>query len=114
MEMKPPGSQFADWIQLGLEAIPVLLVSMFGGLVNILNTKKSGFSVGLFFTGLITAGFVGLIIDSLCGNMGVSGSGRFIAISMGGYCSRDILALLKSWFLNRVCKTLQDKESPKK
>lgn len=114
MEVKPPDNMVAEWFRITLEAIPVILVSMFGGLINILNSKKAGFSFGLFFTGLLTAAFVGLIVDSLCAHLGISGSGRFVATSLGGYCSRDLLTLMKSWFMDKAKKIAdQDKDDKK-
>ncbi len=91
------------------ESLPAILLAMFGGAVNMLNSKDKQFSWRWFFIGIITAGFVGYVMSTLMCGYGVNEHVSKVAIAISGYSANDILRVLKEKLIERI--TNHDKKS---
>lgn len=102
MDIKP--TPLSGWVDILLEAFIPVVLAIFGNLVNLLNTKKPYFSFQLWLSGIATSILVGLIIAFSCINMGFNNYVTAISSSIGGYCARDFLLIIKKSFLSKVEK----------
>ncbi len=87
-----------------LQLLPVLLLSALGGAVAYLNKPKSEFSWWFLLIGIITAGFVGLVVHFLLQSTSWPAGVQASAVAISGYASRDVLFLLKARLLRTVKK----------
>ncbi len=86
--------------------IPVIFLAAVGGAVSSLNRPKDEFSWWFFLIGIVTAVFVGLVIHFLLQTTDLQDGIQSAAIAISGYASRDVLYLLKKYFLNKAKKEL--------
>lgn len=82
--------------------LPAILLAMFGGVISVLNTKNKEFTWRWFLTGVLTAGFVGMIMDSFLCAYDISPHIRTAVISISGYSSNDLLQVLRDKLIERV------------
>lgn len=83
---------------------PVILLSVFGGVVSYINTPKRYFSWWFMLVGVVTAAFVGLVVNFLLATTSLPDGIKSAAIAVSGYASRDVLFLLKSRLLDVIKK----------
>ncbi|MCP3943229.1 MAG: hypothetical protein GY710_17320 [Desulfobacteraceae bacterium] len=86
--------------------IPVALLSILGGVVNYINKPKEQFSLWIMLAELITALFVGLVVHFLLQSTSLPPGIKSAVIALSGYVSRDVLFLLKRFFLSKIKKEL--------
>ena len=87
--------------------LPIAL-ALFGGLVSLF-TRPTPFSVRFFLGGLFAAAFVGLLINIACIHFQYPETVKAVAVSLGGYCARDLLALAREQVLKVAAKKMGDK-----
>lgn len=83
--------------------IPGIGLSIFGGLVRIFNSKEH-FSLIVILSEFITSMFVGIIVFLSIHDLPISVYMQGAIVGMSGYCSRDILQLLKSKTIKTIKK----------
>ena len=95
--------QLSDDIIFILTAIEI---AVFGGVVNWLMGEKRS-AAGLF-TGIIVAGFVGLLTGELCRHYGITGPGAFFLIGSSGLASETLVKMFKRFTVSRIEALLKD------
>jgi len=95
-----------ECIDAAIKLVPVILLSVLGGVVSQLQRKKEEFSWWWLLVGIITAAFVGLIVHFLLQTTAFPDGLKSAVIAISGYASRDVLILLKEKFLNRLKKEI--------
>lgn len=84
--------------------IPIVILSLFGGLVRLLNSKDH-ISLRMFIAGIFTSIFAGFIIYAILIEFGIPDGYIVAAVSLSGYTSRDIIHLLSEKFLKKINDT---------
>lgn len=79
----------------------VFLLSAFGGFIRILN-RQDPLTPFMFFAGITTAIFTGMLTHFILLEYGVSENLRAVAISLSGFTSRDLLQICASKFLEKA------------
>ncbi len=87
--------------------VPPALIAMVGSLVRFIRLHRSEpFSWGEFLSGMIVAGFVGLVMACLCRGLRLSPWTSSAIIAMAGYSAGQILdygqGLLLKWLERKV------------
>jgi fluoride ion exporter CrcB/FEX len=87
--------------------LPPALIGMFGSLVRYLRKHRhEPFSWGAFLTGMITAGFIGVLMSCLGTGIGLPPLVVSAMVGMSGYCGGQVLdlgqSLLMRWLEKRV------------
>ena len=77
------------------DTLPAMLIAAFGGLVCYMGTPKRTWSLSTFFTGILTAAFVGMLLSLVLESVEIPSTMKAAIIAMGGHCSKDILAILR-------------------
>lgn len=84
-------------------SLPAILLAMFGGTVQILNSKKKApFSWRWFLIGNLTAGFVGYIMLQISRELSISDGMTSVAVAISGYSANDILKALRDKLVKKV------------
>jgi hypothetical protein len=89
------------------ESYAAMVVGLFGGVVSMFNSGKR-MTVKQTIGGLLTAMFVGFLLDIGLTEWGFSENTRVMAIAMGGYCARDVMYV----FTDKFLKTIKRKVEP--
>ena len=84
------------------ETFPAMLIAAFGGLVNYMGTPKRTWSFSSFFTGILTAAFVGMLLSLVLDSVEISQAMKAAIIAMGGHCSNDILVILQKKLMHWI------------
>lgn len=87
------------WV-LVVQSLPAVVIALFGGFVSLFTRPNKQFTVKLFLGGIFAAAFVGLLLNLIMLEAGASETSRVIAVSLGGYCARDVLDALSKKFLS--------------
>jgi len=88
-------------IQLIIDSLPAAALSLFGGFVSLF-TGNNDFSWKYFIGGLLAAVFVGFLINILMLEWDINEQMRVVAVSIGGYCARDVLELISKKFISNM------------
>ena len=86
--------------------ITAMEFAVFGGVVNWLMGDKH--SVSGLFTGVIVAGFVGLLTGELCMHYGINGPGAFFLIGSSGLASETLVKIFKRFTISRIETLIKD------
>ena len=86
--------------------ITAMEFAVFGGVVNWLMGEKRS-AAGLF-TGIIVAGFVGLLTGELCRHYGITGPGAFFLIGSSGLASETLVKMFKRFTVSRIEALIKD------
>ncbi|MCP4021576.1 MAG: hypothetical protein GY729_07025 [Desulfobacteraceae bacterium] len=87
------------WPILTVVGLPAI-----GGAVSYLNKSKKEFSLWSLCVGMLTAGFVGLVVHYLLQSMNMHMGVKSAIIGISGYASRDVLLLLKTRLIKAAAK----------
>lgn len=86
--------------------ITAMEFAVFGGVVNWLMGEKRS-AAGLF-TGIIVAGFVGLLTGELCRHYGITGPGAFFLIGSSGLAAETLVKMFKRFTISRIEALIKD------
>jgi hypothetical protein len=85
------------------QALPEVILAMFGGAVHMLNCKeRDEFTWGWFGIGILTAGFAGYIMSEVLSGLNVSDGMETVGIAMAGYSANDILKAFRDNLIGKV------------
>ncbi|MCK5312914.1 MAG: phage holin family protein [Desulfobacteraceae bacterium] len=91
-----------ETVDVFMSLMPVVVLSAVGGAVAYLNDQGKNFSWFFFLIGIVTAGFVGVVVHFLLLSTGFSPGLKSAAIAISGYASREVLGVLKNRILRKV------------
>ncbi len=111
--MKPPeGESFlSQLLDLLNEVSLAVLLAVFGGAVRVsegmVNREEGEKKItwGWIVAGIVTAGFVGLIMDRILASYPVPRNIHTAIVAVSGYSSNDVLAALRSRLLRKIAGT---------
>ena len=89
-------------IILLVQSMPAMAISLFGGLVAMFQKPHKKLSVRFFIGGLLTAAFVGFLMDLIVRYFGGNDNIRVFSIAISGYCARGVLDRMEKRFLKVV------------
>ncbi len=85
-----------------VQSTPAMAISLFGGLVAMFQKPHKKISVRFFVGGLLTAAFVGFLMDLIVRYFGGNDNIRVFSIAISGYCARGVLDRMEKRFLKVV------------
>jgi len=83
------------------ELLPVLFFSSLGGTVRLINNRGK-ISWTLYFAGILTAVFAGLIVHYFLKDFEISENFKIVAVALSAYVSRDFLEIISERFIRKV------------
>lgn len=93
-----------DILTLLAEALPGIAISMLGGFVRLITAKNRDITIRSILAGIVTSGFVGVLLCLLMHEFKVSMAIQGFVIGVGGYAAEPTLNLLKNKYLERLEK----------
>lgn len=99
------------WV-LVMQSMPAIVIALFGGFVSLFTRPGKRFTLKIFIGGTLAAAFVGLLLNLIMLEAGASETSRVIAVSLGGYCARDVLDALSKRFLSKFKEDDDDDDTP--
>ena len=98
----------SDW--MGRNA-PVILLGIFGGLVRQINEK--GTTTKIFVCGIITSGFVALIVSLAIHDLTIALNLKAVIIGISGYSAVQVLGIFNNAILKWMQKYAESQEEKK-
>ena len=95
-----------DCVEQFLHLLMPFLLALMGGVAHGLNRPKENFTWWGFLTGLIVAGFVGVVVYYLLQDLHVSENFKSATIAISGYSADKVLMMVKLKlvrFLDKFC-----------
>ncbi len=90
------------------QSIPSIAIALFGGMLALFYRTSQKLSVRLFIGGLLGAAFAGFLTDLLVRYLGGGDLLRVLAVSLSGFCARDVLDIFRRKFLKALDKVDPD------
>lgn len=90
-----------DLLELLKGFIPAVVLASFGGFVSIVSGEKS-LTVRYIIGGISISMLTGLVLHALIKEVGGSQNIWAITISLGGFCSREVMEAIKKKFIKKV------------
>jgi hypothetical protein len=84
-----------EMLEAGARLAPVVLLAVFGGVVNYINKPREQFSWWFLLVEIGTAAFAGLVVTLLLQSTSFPPGLKGAVIAVSGYASRDVLYLLR-------------------
>ena len=99
------------WIHY-IKSLPAVILAILGGFVRIIQSTEE-FSIARLITGIISAGFVGILLYLFMYDLNLSPTFKAAIIGISGYAFGDILPLLnkivKQIITNKIGIAIEDR-----
>ena len=93
------------WINC-LELLPSVALAVLGGFTRTVAGKQRGekYKWSISIPEMVVAGFVGMLIHLLLSELEFAACYKSAAVAMSGYSAREIISLLRDYFLKKIKK----------